>query len=113
MVLHDVAQRAVVIVIGPAPARANGLGDGDLDMLDGILVPQRLEQCVSEAQREQVLHRLLAEIVVDAEDAVFGEGGFQRLLDLQARGKVVAERLLDRDTGLFVREARRISDGPR
>ena len=36
-------------------------------------VPQRLVERVGEAQRHQVLHRLLAEIVVDAEDLVLAE----------------------------------------
>ena len=106
MVLHDVAQRAIAVVIGPASAGADGFGDGDLHMLDGVLVPQRFEQRVGEAQRHQVLHRLLAEIVVDPEDAVFGEHLAERLLDLEAGFEVVAERLLDGDARALVRKAR-------
>ena len=45
-----------------------GLGHGDLHVVDRQVVPERLEQGVGEAQRDQVLHRLLAEVVVDAED---------------------------------------------
>ena len=57
------------VVIGAAPFDAERLGDGDLHVIDMRVVPQRLEQGVGEAQRHQVLHRLLAEIMVDAENA--------------------------------------------
>jgi hypothetical protein len=66
-------------------------------VLDVLRVPQRLEHDVGEPQREQVLHRLLAEVVVDAEDAALGEGAGDRVVDLAARGEVDAERLLEPD----------------
>ena len=44
------------------------LGHVDLDVVDVLAVPDRLEQAVAEAKREDVLHRLLAEEVVDTED---------------------------------------------
>ena len=44
------------------------LGDGDLDVIDELAVPDRLEDAVREAQGEEVLDRLLAEVVVDPED---------------------------------------------
>jgi hypothetical protein len=43
-------------------------------MLDMGGVPQRLEHDVGKAQRQQVLDGFLAQIVVDAEDAILGEG---------------------------------------
>ena len=45
------------------------LRDVDLDVVDVVAVPDRLEHAVGEAQRQQVLDRLAAEVVVDAEDA--------------------------------------------
>ena len=60
-----------------------------------LAVPQRLEQAIGEAQRHDVLHRLLAEEMVDPIDLVL----LQRLQDLGierlGRGEVVAERLFD------------------
>ncbi len=73
-------------------------------MLDGILVPQRLEQGVGETQREKILDRLLSEIVVDAEDAILGERLLEFGFDLEAGCEVVAERLLDADARTLVRE---------
>ncbi len=73
MVLHHVAQRAGVVVIVAAALQPDRLGDGDLHVIDDIAVPQPLEDRVGEAQRQQVLHRLLAEVVVDAEGLRLGE----------------------------------------
>ena len=73
VVLHHVAQRAGLVVIGHAVFEADGLRDGDLHVVDMGGVPQRLVERVGKAQRHQVLHRLLAEIVVDAEDLVLAE----------------------------------------
>jgi hypothetical protein len=73
VVLQHVAQRAGVVVVIAAAFHADGLADGDLHLLDVARVPQRLEQRVAEAQREQVLHAFLAEVVVDAVDALLVE----------------------------------------
>src|SRR3546814_7664629 len=66
-------------------------------MVDRLRVPQRFEQPVGKAQREQILDRFLAEIMVDAEDAVLGEGIADLGIDLARRGEVVADRLFHRD----------------
>ena len=65
-----------------------------------VAVPDRLEERVGEAEVEQVLHRLLAEVVIDAEDRRLGEHLVQRLVERARRGEVAAERLLDRDARL-------------
>ena len=67
MVLHHVAQRAGAVVEVAARADAELLGQRDLDVGDALAPPQRLEQRIAEAQRQQVLHRRLAQVVVDAE----------------------------------------------
>jgi hypothetical protein len=62
-----------------------------------VAVPERLEDAVGEAQRQDVLDRLLAQVVVDPVDLLLLEhAGDQRV---QAAGgvEVVAERLLDDD----------------
>ena len=68
MVLQHVAHGARAVVVGAAPFHAERLGDDDLHVVDVAAVPDGLEEAVGEAQEEQVLHRLLAEVVVDAED---------------------------------------------
>ena len=70
MVRDHVAQRAGLLVELAARLDAHRLRRGDLHVIDAVAVPDRLEQPVGEAERHDVLHRLLAEIVVDAEDLV-------------------------------------------
>ena len=77
MVRHHVAQRAGRVVIIAAAADGQRLGDGDLHVVDMVAIPDRLEQAVGEAQHQNVLHRLLAEIMVDAENLIFLENAEQ------------------------------------
>src|SRR4029450_9313023 len=49
---------------------------------------------MAESKREQVLHRLLAQIVVDAEDPLLRKGGGYGVVDGAKRGEIVAQRLL-------------------
>jgi len=41
---------------------------GNLDVVDMVAIPYRLEHAVGEAQHQDVLHRLLAEIMIDPID---------------------------------------------
>src|SRR5580704_15286350 len=67
-------------------------------MLDLLPVPERLEQAVGKAQRHDVLHRFLAEEMVDSIDLML----LQRFQDFGiesfGRSEVVTERLFDNDT---------------
>ena len=58
-------------------------------------VPERLVEAVGEAQREDVLHRLLAEEMVDPEDLRVVERPVERLVQLDRGLVVVTERLLE------------------
>ncbi len=74
MVRHHVAQRAGGVVEAAAMADADLFIDRDLHMVDVIAVPDRLEHAVGEAQHQDVLHRFLAEVMIDPVDLVFGRG---------------------------------------
>ena len=105
VVLHHVAQRArAVVVVGPA-SDADRLVDRDLHVVDVRGVPQRLEQGVREAQDQQVLHRLLAEVVVDAEDLLLREDGTDLVVDLPGGREVLADGLLQHDPRPRVNQA--------
>ncbi len=95
VVLEDVADRARRLVEAGAPLDAHRLGHGDLHVVDELAVPDRLEDAVREAQRQHVLDRLLAEVVVDPEDLVLAEPAVEQVVQLARGGEVVAERLLD------------------
>ena len=98
VVLEDVADCPGRLVEAGAPLDTHRLGHRDLDVVDELPVPDRLEDAVGEPQREHVLHRLLAEIVIDAEDLVLAEPAMEELVQLPGRPEVVAERLLDDET---------------
>src|SRR6185437_7104127 len=98
MVLEHVAQHAGLVVIVAAPFDLDLLGDGDLYVVDKIVVPQRLEQSVGETENQDVLHRLLAEIVIDAIDLVFAEHTAKDLIKLPRGSQVVTKRFLDDQT---------------
>ena len=70
VILEHVADGAGLLVEPAAPSDAERLGHGDLHAFDVVAVPDRFEERVRESEQQQVLHRLLAEVVVDPEDLV-------------------------------------------
>ena len=68
MVLDHVPERPGPVVVRPAPSgHPVGLGHRDLDVIDVPAVEERLEDAVAEPEREQVLNRLLSQVMVDTE----------------------------------------------
>ena len=94
-----VAQRAGGLVERAAALHGQRLGDVDLHRGDAAAVPRRLEEGVGEAQRQQVLHGLLAEEVVDAEDLLLLEDLVHVPVELLEGLQVEAEGLLDHQAG--------------
>ena len=78
MIRRHVAQGAGAFVISAALFDANFLRRGDLHAVDVAAIPQGLKDAVAEAKDHDVLHRLFAEVVIDAVNLVF----VQDLLDL-------------------------------
>ena len=109
VVLHDVAQRADRVVERAPVLDAEVLGHRDLDRLDVLAVPERLEEGVREAEVHDVLHRLLAQEVVDPEEALLGEDRGQTLVQLACGGEIGTERLLDDEPGVRRRGPRAAS----
>ena len=97
VVLHDVADRPDAVVERAAALDAEVLGERDLDRLDVLPAPHRLEEGVREAEVHDVLHRLLAQEVVDPEDPLLGEDRGQARVELPRGVEVGAERLLDHE----------------
>jgi len=62
-----------------------------------VAVPQRLEERIGKAERDQVLDGFLAQIVIDAENAALSEMLGNRAVDLVARLEALADRLFDDD----------------
>ena len=80
-----VAVGAGLLVEGAARADPERLRHVDLDVVDVVAVPDRLEEAVGEAQGEDVVRRLLAEEVVDAEDLLLAEDFVDHLVQALRR----------------------------
>ena len=95
---HVAVGAGLVVEVGPA-LDGQRLRHVDLDVADVLPVPARLEQPVGEPQGQDVVDRLLAHEVVDAEDLRLVEDLVQLLVQVACRGQVGTERLLDDDAG--------------
>ena len=100
VVLHHVTQRAGGVIESAAFFDADFLGNRDLDIGNRFPAPQRLKQRVAKAQGKQVLHRWLAQIMIDSENLVFGQHARHRLVDGTVRRQVVPQWFFQHDTGV-------------
>src|SRR2546429_8711326 len=66
-------------------------------MVDVAPVPDRFEDPVGETEDQDVLHRLFAEVMIDAVDLLLGEHRVDRLVESLGALQVVPERLFDHD----------------
>ena len=77
-------------------------------MVDMAIAPQRLEQRIAEAQRQQVLHRFLAEKMIDAEHPRLVEYAADSVIDLVGGFQAVAQGLFQHDTGFGIHQPGRL-----
>src|SRR5690348_12652162 len=95
MVRHHVLEGAGRFVKGAAMLDADGFGSGDLHMIDIGAIPKRLDHAVRETEDHQILDSLLAEVMVNAKNLLFGQYLLDVLVQLLRGFEVVAERLFD------------------
>ena len=94
---HDVAQRADRVVEVAAVLDPEALRHRDLDALEAVPVPDRLEHRVGEAEVEELLEAHLPQEVVDPVDLRLVEVLVELGGERPGGRQVVAERLLDDD----------------
>src|SRR2546425_10461326 len=82
MILDHVTDRARPVVERAAALDPEVFGHRDLHAFDVIAVPEGLQKSVGEAEEEHVVHRPLAEIVIDPEDRRLVEGAEQDAVEL-------------------------------
>ena len=71
MVLEHVAQYADAVIKTGTVFQADFFRYGDLNMVDVVAIPNRLEDSIGKAGEENVLYGFFAEIMVNAIDLVF------------------------------------------
>ena len=114
MVLHHVAQCAGLFVIGGALSGPQRFRHRDLHVIDSISVPKWLKKIIGEAQNQQILNALLAEIVIDSEDCILGEDLAHLVVDRTGRLQVGSDGFLKHDSGIWSIElmpGERFADG--
>ena len=67
-------------------------------MVNVTAVPKRLEDMIGQPENKDILHRLFAEVVVDAVGLGFGKDVRELRVERMGGREVSAERLLDYDT---------------
>ena len=98
MWLATMSRRAPdLLVITGASADAEGFRAGDLDEVDVVAMPDGLEQGVGEAEDQNILHGLLAEVMVDPEHLLLVERTEHRLVERARRGEIASKGLFHDD----------------
>ncbi len=97
MVGHHIAQRACGIKVSPAQFHADRLRVRDLHMVDVTAIPDGLEDGVIEAEHHDVLHRLFAQVVIDAINLVFRQYRFNVPVQSLGRVEVVPKGFFNHD----------------
>ena len=95
VILDHVANRAGFVVKLAAPLNAERFRHGDLDAVDVVAIPDRLEKGIGKAEDQQILDGFLTQIMVDSKNGKFGKYRKQDGVERARRSKVVAERLFD------------------
>src|SRR4051795_13028541 len=89
------APRARLVVVAGAAADPDVLGRRDLDVVDVVAVPDRLEHEVREPERHHVLDGLLAQVVIDAVVLLLAEDVLDDVLELARGLEVEDEAVID------------------
>jgi hypothetical protein len=95
MVLHNISDDTKLVKVTTTALGTERLLEGDLDVVDVVSVPGGAKELVTKPQDQNVLHHLLAQVMVDTENLLFLPVGLQRLLQLARTTQILAERLLD------------------
>ena len=101
VVLYYIPDGPHLFVQLAATFHAETFGHRDLYALQVLAIPAGLNQRVGKAEINEVQYRLLAEIVVDAEDGRFGKGLVKRAVQLLGRGEIATEWLFHDDARIF------------
>ena len=97
VVLHHVAQCAGFFIKRTAFFNAEFFRNGDLNVGNVFTAPKRFKQRIAKAQGKQVLHRRLAQVMVDPKNLVFTKNLADTLVDGLVGLEVVAQRFFQND----------------
>src|ERR1700689_5475503 len=97
-VILDYGADGAGLLIERAPALdSKVLRHRDLDTLDMVAIPQGFEHCIAETEVHHVMHRTLAEEMVQTEDSPFFKSSKQNAVEFPGRPPIAAKRFFDND----------------
>src|ERR1700680_1132241 len=111
MALNHIPQGACRFIKGGALLHSEGLRGRDLNVVNVIAIPKRLENSVPKSQRQKILDRIFPQKMIDPIDLRLVEDFENCTVELSGRGKVVAKGFFDDDAdprviGRWLRQAR-------
>src|ERR1700722_3142748 len=95
MVLHHITHGSYRVVKAAPVQYIELLGHGDLNALHIEAVPDRLQEGISKAKEDHILHRVLAQVVIDTKDILFIKNGVDYFVQRNGRSQVIPKRLFD------------------
>jgi len=95
VILDHVTDEAGLVVVPSSAFHTNGFRDGNLDMIDIVLVPDRLQHAISKTEHQHILHCLFAQIVIDAVDLVFVEMHLNGAIEQAGGIEIMTKGLFD------------------
>ena len=101
VILHHVTQGSGVIVIAASMFDPDRFDSGDGDAIHITPVPKRLKEWIGKSEGQNVLHRFLSQIMVNAEDLGFLEIGSEDGIQVAGGFQVIANRFLDHNPSPF------------
>ena len=99
VILDHVPHDAGLFVELSTSCDAERFGHRDLDVLHVVPVPDGFEKGVGEAEIEDILHRLLAQVVVDAKDAMLVKLLVQHIVERAGGRQIAPERFFHHHPG--------------
>ena len=97
MVLEHVPHDSRLFVILASVLDPDAFRSGDLHIVDMLAVADRLEDGIGKPEHQEVLNRLLPQIVIDAVDLMLGEGATNACIQGDCARQALAEGFLDDD----------------
>src|SRR6266487_2038433 len=98
MVLDHVADGPRLFIVATTPLQTEVLCHRDLYVIDITSVPHRLKDAVRQAEDQDILHGLFAQVVVDTIDLFLAKHFSNLAVEFFRRSQIVSERLFDNDT---------------
>src|SRR5260221_8861455 len=94
MVLENLAEGSRLVIVVATRSHTYCFGHGDLNMVDVLMVPDRLEYRIGKAEYGDILYRFLAQIVIDAVNLLFVVHGAQTFVKCARRIEISTKGLL-------------------